>query len=197
VPALTFSHALLFITYACILVSHWYRLRTYLLSAWSKGGNYHTSVMWWGRKEIVWRKRSCRTLLQEQENKGDQRCDGLMTWKNGLRCHLKNYWGKQRTDGDGVDLFMKWPTLGTRTVKDKTYLLAQKILKTERKGIRMSKIASEVLSGSCSVGFGLECGLSGVWNCLTSSSKRFFCSFSWRIISRDFSSCSCPTSWQI
>jgi len=33
---------------------------------------------------------------------------------------LTNYWGRQRTEGDEVDLSMKWPTLATRMIKDKT-----------------------------------------------------------------------------
>jgi len=40
-----------------------------------------------------------------------------------LRCRLKNYWGRQRTDGDDVGLSMQRPTLGTRMVKDKTMTL--------------------------------------------------------------------------
>ena len=87
-------------------------------SLWSKGGYWHASVMW--MKEIAWRKRSCRALFREQEIKGDQRCNGQTTWENGLRCRLKNYWGRQRTEGDWIDLSMKRPTLGTRVIKDKT-----------------------------------------------------------------------------
>src|SRR6218665_167176 len=62
---------------------------------------------------------ACRVLFREQESNGDQRCDGLTTWKNGLRCHLKNYRGREKTDGDGVDLSMKRQTHRTRMVKDK------------------------------------------------------------------------------
>jgi len=70
-------------------------------------GSYHTSVTWWGKEEIAWRKRSCRARYWERESKGDQGCDGLTTWKNGRAFLLTNFWDKQGTEGDGVDLFMK------------------------------------------------------------------------------------------
>src|SRR6218665_1258685 len=36
-------------------------------------------------------KKSCKALHREQENKGNQECDGWTTWKNGPKCGLKTY----------------------------------------------------------------------------------------------------------
>jgi len=43
------------------------------------------------RKKIVWRKKSCKALQQELENKGNQGCGVWTTWNNGPECHLKTY----------------------------------------------------------------------------------------------------------
>ena len=72
------------------------------------------------KKGIVWGKKSCKALHWEQENKGNQGCDGWTTWKNGPECRLKTYWRIRETEESGVDLSMKRPTLGSWMVEDKT-----------------------------------------------------------------------------